>query len=82
MCQHSAESLAHLLFDCPRTHALRTVMYDAIRQVEGCDAKSNACFAVAGPRCRVCCFMSDDQWGSISELQFVVPSTAQYLAEA
>ena len=82
MCQHPEESLAHLLFDCPRTHALRTVMYDAIRQVEGCDAKLNACLAIADPRRRVCCFVSDDLWGSVSELQFVVPSIAQYLAEA
>ena len=82
MCQHSEESLAHLLFDCPRTHAVRTVMYDTIRQVEGCDAKLNACLAIADPRRRVCRFVSDDLWGSVSELQFVVPSIAQYLAEA
>ena len=75
-------SLAHLWFDCRRTHALRTVMYDAIRQVDGCDAMLNACLAIADPCRRVCRFGSDDLWGSISELQFVVPSIAQFLAEA
>ncbi len=82
MCQHSEESLAHLLFDCPRTHALRTVMYDAIRRVEGCDAKLVACLNIPDPCRRVCRFVSDDFWGSGSELEDVVPSIAQYLAKA
>ena len=57
-------------------------MYDVIRQVPGCAAKLTACLAISDPRSRVCRFVSEDHWGSVGELQFVVPGIAQYLAEA
>jgi hypothetical protein len=82
MCSSAEETLAHFLFDCPRAQELRTSMYDGIRQVPGCAAKLIACLAISDPRRRVCRFVSEDHWGSVSELQFVVPSIAHYLAQA
>ena len=82
MCSNAEETLAHFLFDCPRAQQYRTSMYDVIRQVPGCAAKLTACLAISDPRRRVCRFVSEDHWGSVGELQFVVPGIAQYLAEA
>src|SRR5689334_245026 len=54
------------------------------RQAPGFATKSlcrTACLAISDPRRRVCHFVSEDQWGSLSEPQFVVqiPSILQTL---